>query len=59
MHPPLLLRLLRPASTGAQYCAWHPDSSLLAVTSDGLHATFVFNPKTRQQVRLGGAGLGG
>ena len=27
---------------GSQYCAWNASSSLLAVTSDALHAVFVF-----------------
>lgn len=39
-----------PFPSGAQYAAWHPDSRLLAVTSDGLHATFVFDAATRQKV---------
>jgi hypothetical protein len=33
----------RPAApAGSQYCAWNASSSLLAVSSDALHAVFVF-----------------
>ena len=41
---------LDSAHPGAQYAAWRPDSGLLAVSSDGLHAVFVFNPATKQLV---------
>ena len=37
-------------AAGGQYCSWHPDSSLVALTSDGLHAAFVFNVLTEQRV---------
>jgi hypothetical protein len=30
---------------GAQYAAWNASSTLLAVTSDALHAAFVFEPE--------------
>lgn len=29
---------------GSQYVAWNSSSSLLAATSDALHAVFVFEP---------------
>jgi hypothetical protein len=35
---------------GAQYCAWNASSTLLAVTSDALHALFVFSIPSKQLV---------
>lgn len=35
---------------GAQYCTWNSSSSLLAVTSDALHAVFVFSVPSGQLV---------
>ena len=47
-HPSALLPF-----AGAQYAAWRPDSRRLAVSSDGLHAVFVYDVGSRQQVRSG------
>ena len=48
--------LLRPPSqAGAQYVAWNASSTLLAVSSDVLHAVFVFEPASgRRLLRVEG-----
>lgn len=41
--------------TGAQYIAWNASSTLLAVSSDALHAVFVFEPHSgRLMLRVEG-----
>jgi hypothetical protein len=43
------------AEVGAQYCAWNASSTLLAVTSDSLHALFVFSiPSGQLAMRVEG-----
>ena len=37
---------------GAQYCAWHPNSRLLAVSSDALKMVMVFDVILRQPVAV-------
>ena len=46
----------RPAvDVGSQYCAWSPDASLLAATSDALRATFVWHvPRGTPLLRVDG-----
>lgn len=38
------------SEVGSQYCCWNASSSLLAVTSDALHAVFVFSIPSGQLV---------